>query len=85
MLVGKCIPNSGQYSSKNHEVHGGMHGKIQTLVLLSFSCYCEMTSDDAGGTTHVRKQGPLRTEITGSQPVWTKLDYFSASMSFHEA
>lgn len=36
MLVGKCIPNSGQYISKNHEVNGGMHEKIQTLVLLIF-------------------------------------------------
>lgn len=27
MLVGKRIPNSGQYSSKNHEVNGEMHEK----------------------------------------------------------
>lgn len=43
MLVGECIAISGQYISKNHEVNGGMHEKIQTLVLLIF--FLQMQND----------------------------------------
>lgn len=91
MLEGKCTPNFGQYISKNHGVNGGMHEKIQALVLLILllplqngirRCWRNVSCP-----TNKGHSGRCETPAcAGSHYVWAEPAYFlSFDGSFYEA